>query len=491
MNKKIIFSLCFIFTLLLNGLVSNWALAFNAPSNTLEKQEITYVAFGDSIAEGYAINLKTRAESEALITGADESYAFTTGSYTDLIRQELAEDYDVTSYNFAYSGDTCQDLIDYINEFYDQQNNSAKNTNSNATYPSLTNNQIYESVSNANIITICIGANNILSKASSLISGFLGFNESKTQTVTKVQMEETCKDYILGNESKNIKGFKSEFEQLLTILNKLNPNAKIYFTNVYNPYKVLDLNSSVLALAQYSFPLLTQANLNTISQVTETVIGGGKDSQNQDYMGLNNIIENGIREFNQTNSKNNFTFVNSKQQFDNKFNNTSTETRKSYNDYLNPCLDQISLSSLGAISSNPNSIYTQYLDPHPTIQGHQLLFDAHQAIGLNAYLDYTISFVTNCDIRINNQIVSANSKIKKPAISRDSYFLTGWYTDSSMTEEWDFNNNVQSDMTLYAKWEKQQPKSHTATILILSGTIVVTLAISGIIAICNYRKRVF
>ena len=59
------------------------------------KQKITYVALGDSISEGYAINLKTKEEDEALITGGDSSYDFVAGSYPDLIKKDLEKTYNV------------------------------------------------------------------------------------------------------------------------------------------------------------------------------------------------------------------------------------------------------------------------------------------------------------------------------------------------------------------------------------------------------------
>lgn len=54
-----------------------------------QNQNVTYVAFGDSIAEGYAINLKTKTDDETLITGADDSYAVTENCYVDLVSKLL------------------------------------------------------------------------------------------------------------------------------------------------------------------------------------------------------------------------------------------------------------------------------------------------------------------------------------------------------------------------------------------------------------------
>ena len=41
--------------------------------------------------------------------------------------------------------------------------------------------------------------------------------------------------------------------------------------------------------------------------------------------------------------------------------------------------------------------------------------------------------------------------------TREGYIFTGWYTDTSCYEAWDLDTDtVQSDMTLYAGWQKLQ-----------------------------------
>ncbi|MBQ5698621.1 MAG: InlB B-repeat-containing protein [Lachnospiraceae bacterium] len=41
--------------------------------------------------------------------------------------------------------------------------------------------------------------------------------------------------------------------------------------------------------------------------------------------------------------------------------------------------------------------------------------------------------------------------------SREGYVFTGWYTDSGCSDMWDMENDtIQSDMTLYAGWQKLQ-----------------------------------
>ncbi len=41
--------------------------------------------------------------------------------------------------------------------------------------------------------------------------------------------------------------------------------------------------------------------------------------------------------------------------------------------------------------------------------------------------------------------------------TREGYSFTGWYTDSACYVQWDIRNDiVESDMTLYAGWQKMQ-----------------------------------
>ena len=67
---------------------------------------------------------------------------------------------------------------------------------------------------------------------------------------------------------------------------------------------------------------------------------------------------------------------------------------------------------------------------------------------------YTITFESNSDSTIENQIVEEGKKITKPTVSKDGYTLDGWYTEADFVNKWNFNSEVTKDMTLYAKWTK-------------------------------------
>ena len=71
---------------------------------------------------------------------------------------------------------------------------------------------------------------------------------------------------------------------------------------------------------------------------------------------------------------------------------------------------------------------------------------------------FTITF-NSCggtDVSAVNQMYGELLNEPSPP-TREGYIFSGWYTDSSCYELWDMNNDtIQSDMTLYAGWQKLQ-----------------------------------
>ena len=60
------------------------------------------------------------------------------------------------------------------------------------------------------------------------------------------------------------------------------------------------------------------------------------------------------------------------------------------------------------------------------------------------------------DVPVQSQMYG--ELLEEPEIpTREGYIFTGWYTDTSCYEAWDLDTDtVQSDMTLYAGWQKMQ-----------------------------------
>ena len=71
-----------------------------------------------------------------------------------------------------------------------------------------------------------------------------------------------------------------------------------------------------------------------------------------------------------------------------------------------------------------------------------------------------ISFNTGEGSKVDFQTTAANGSVTKPADpTREGYTFAGWYTDEACTEAYDFATAVTSDMTLYAKWTKNEASS--------------------------------
>ncbi|WP_186327885.1 InlB B-repeat-containing protein [Paenibacillus xylanexedens] len=70
------------------------------------------------------------------------------------------------------------------------------------------------------------------------------------------------------------------------------------------------------------------------------------------------------------------------------------------------------------------------------------------------YTPRTISFNSNGGSEVTEQTVSYGDKVIVPAVpTKAGYIFAGWYTDSGLSQAFDFDNTtVTADITLYAKW---------------------------------------
>lgn len=66
---------------------------------------------------------------------------------------------------------------------------------------------------------------------------------------------------------------------------------------------------------------------------------------------------------------------------------------------------------------------------------------------------YDISFDSNGGTDVGKAMVESGKKVTKPADPRKTdYEFAGWYTDTSLTHAYNFDNTVTGGFTLYAKW---------------------------------------
>ena len=69
---------------------------------------------------------------------------------------------------------------------------------------------------------------------------------------------------------------------------------------------------------------------------------------------------------------------------------------------------------------------------------------------------FTITFDSKggTDVPAQNQMYGEKLELPEPP-TREGYQFTGWFTDSACGELWDMENRtIETDMTLYAGWEK-------------------------------------
>lgn len=79
--------------------------------------------------------------------------------------------------------------------------------------------------------------------------------------------------------------------------------------------------------------------------------------------------------------------------------------------------------------------------------------DSEQKGKVQSTNTYTVSFVSNGGSEIPTQKIEYSKTVDKPTdpILKD-YAFGGWFSDSLLSTEYDFNTEVTGNMTLYAKW---------------------------------------
>ncbi len=70
---------------------------------------------------------------------------------------------------------------------------------------------------------------------------------------------------------------------------------------------------------------------------------------------------------------------------------------------------------------------------------------------------FTVKFDSKGGTDVASQNLMWGDKLEEPEPPvREGYTFTGWYADESYDTKWDFENRtVETDMTLYAGWQKK------------------------------------
>ena len=95
---------------------------------------------------------------------------------------------------------------------------------------------------------------------------------------------------------------------------------------------------------------------------------------------------------------------------------------------------------------------------------------------------YTVTFNSNGGTEVLSQTVNSGSKVTKPADpTKEGYTFKGWFKNEALTEAYDFNLDVTSTFTLYAKWEETTTPVTTYTVTFNSngGTEVLSQTVNS------------
>ncbi len=109
---------------------------------------------------------------------------------------------------------------------------------------------------------------------------------------------------------------------------------------------------------------------------------------------------------------------------------------------------------------------------------------------------YAVSFELNGHGKqVEAQTVNAGEKAIKPENPEaESFTFGGWYRDETLTEAFDFETGITSDVTVYAKWTKSEspvtPEKSNNTVLLVLILVVAVLgcAVAALLLIRKKRK---
>lgn len=497
--------------------------------------DFKYVSLGDSIASGHMINDSWENGYQYGQNGNTET-TILDGTYTDLISKELRRIYGadkVSAVSYCRSGSRVsyedgareRDLIRLLEE----------------------DERVRTSISEADLVTVCIGGNSVLGPAEEENRLVRYLTGEDVMPALETDIENILRE--LDIEDSEDPKFQKSYRYLLKTLNGLlKPSARVVLTTQYNPHKYLNLargswdnefKDSFFAPLLDLIPQMTVAGfeldvafkkllldtqvlkdlfyrINVLSAWEERYIENG----GQSYRGLNPIIRDKIKAFQETNTKStNFTCVEIKDLFDSVTNRdgageahyddlvnnqlttgynanmipwenlwkeeygTGAEARKSF---WTDLIDNHSSKVLGVIVEVDyegianellpklvERIIHPMIDVHPKECGHYAMYRAFaDTLGMVALK--TITFNANGGEGTMSpqkvlDVVIGNGQTKKVySITRSSlftrsngYYFTGWIDDLGNTYHQNQAIYVASSIKLYAMWSNEYSVTYT------------------------------
>lgn len=292
---------------------------------------VNYVSLGDSIPDGVSLDK---------YDDKDE-FGFVEGSYAYAYRAHLQENYDeVNAVSYAVSGQTSTQLLDNINSISGTELTPEEQS-------------VKEDIVGADIITICIGANDILGPASAKLLEFLASGTD-----------------IIDDLNAGLDTFSKNLPKIISKLEQLNPTAKLVFSNVYNPYKeYMDKDSDIsINYGPYPVTSISKDRIQLMGAITEEYVDSNATNANVTDIakGLNQIIAENV------NGKDNCALLDVKQAFDNYFDRELQTGEKKYD----VVQTDVMVESIPVTGTSLDAIKPEvmpYMDPHPTAKGHGLI----------------------------------------------------------------------------------------------------------------------
>lgn len=207
---------------------------------------VGYVCLGDSIAAGHTINedwARNYGEGSQYGKNGNTETAIVPGCYADILGKELLSVYGNQAFvkSFARSGDTVADLME-----------------------KLTHEPVRNAIQEAKIVTICIGANDVLQPAMSRLDEYINTGSlASAEAIIEANMARLASDTEANS-------YKALFDRL----NEINPDAKYVFTTVYNPYKYLYLDEGHSGFFGPLLSTIPQMNIDVDKIIEDTFLGG-------------------------------------------------------------------------------------------------------------------------------------------------------------------------------------------------------------------------
>ncbi len=275
-------------------------------NETPTTKTIRVVGFGDSISAGFAPqNTDLYSYYNDYISGKTKINA---KCYTNILANSLkTENNKINAISYAESGDTTDDLVNKLNDI--------------KTYPDLLNDS-----KKADIITLSIGANNVLGPVLDNMLDYLAGNMSKEEMTQ-----------VLQNGYEN---FRDDYTNtIIPILTR--GNGVVLVMTIYDPYKYFDLTES------------------NISGIMADLI----DAINDKFVELKELAIEYINKIND--------YIRA-QKFDNVFvvdvnNSFENLSKEDYVKYLNVNSEELTIQDMSNIQNSVN------VDPHPTLEGQEYI----------------------------------------------------------------------------------------------------------------------